>query len=35
MRKFVQRVIEEQCGSYEKVKQSRVYTVHRAVRTSA
>ena len=34
MRKFVRRVIEEQCGSYEKVKQSRVYTVHRAVRPS-
>lgn len=34
MRKFVQRVIEEQCGSYEKVKQSRVYTVHRAVRST-
>jgi len=31
MRKFVQRVIQEQCGTYEKVKQSRVYTVHRAI----
>ncbi len=34
MRKFVQRVIEEQCATYEKVKQSRVHTVHRAVRAS-
>ena len=32
MRKFVRRVIEQQCGTYEKVKQSRVYTVHRAER---
>lgn len=32
MRKFVRRVIEEQCGTYEKVKQGRVHTVHRAVR---
>jgi 16S rRNA (guanine1207-N2)-methyltransferase len=32
MRKFVRRVIEEQCGNYEKVKQGPVYTVHRAVR---
>jgi hypothetical protein len=34
MRKFVQRKIQEQCGTYEKVKQSRVHTVHRAVRAS-
>jgi 16S rRNA G1207 methylase RsmC len=34
MRKFVQRVIQEQCGTYEKVKQGRVHTVHRAVRAS-
>lgn len=32
MRKFVQRVIQQQCGTYEKVKQSRVHTLHRAVR---
>jgi len=32
MRKFVQRVMQEQCGDYEKVKQSRVHTVHRAVK---
>ncbi len=32
MRKFVRRVIEEQCGTYEKVKQSRTYTLHRAIR---
>ena len=34
MRKFVQRVIQEQCGTYEKVKQGRIHTVHRAVRAS-
>ena len=35
MRKFVQRVIEEQTGTYEKVKQSGAYTLHRIVRSSA
>lgn len=34
MRKFVRRVIEQQCGNYEKVKQGPVYTLHRAVRAS-
>lgn len=34
MRKFVRRVIEQQCGDYEKVKQGPVYTLHRAVRAS-
>ena len=32
MRKFVQRVIQQQCGVYEKVKQGPVYTVHRAAK---
>lgn len=35
MRKFVQRVIEQQTGTYEKVKQSGVHTLHRIVRSSA
>ena len=34
MRKFVRRVMNEQCGSYEKVKQSGVHTLHRSVRDS-
>jgi len=34
MRKFIQRVIQEQCGNYDKVKQGRVHTIHRAVRPS-
>lgn len=32
MRKFVQRVIQQQCGTYEKVKQGGTYTLHRAVK---
>jgi len=32
MRKFVRRVIEQQCGVYEKVKQAPTYTVHRATK---
>ena len=32
MRKFVRRVIEQQCGTYEKVKQGPVYTLHLAQR---
>jgi 16S rRNA (guanine1207-N2)-methyltransferase len=32
MRKFIQRVIHRQCGTYEKVKQGGIYTLHRAVK---
>ena len=32
MRKFIQRVIQQQCGTYEKVKQGGIYTLHRAVK---
>ncbi|MDA0351299.1 MAG: methyltransferase [Chloroflexi bacterium] len=34
MRKFIQRIIQEQFGNYDKVKQGRVHTIHRAVRPS-
>jgi 16S rRNA G1207 methylase RsmC len=34
MRKFIQRVIQQQCGTYEKVKQGGIYTLHRAVKPS-
>jgi 16S rRNA (guanine1207-N2)-methyltransferase len=33
MRKYIQRTIEEIFGTYEKVRQGRQHTVHRAVRT--
>jgi 16S rRNA (guanine1207-N2)-methyltransferase len=32
MRKFIQRVVQQQCGTYEKVKQGGIYTLHRAVK---
>jgi 16S rRNA G1207 methylase RsmC len=32
MRKYIQRTIEETFGNYEKVRQGRQHTVHRAVR---
>ncbi len=32
MRKFIQRVIQQQCGTYEKVKQGGIYALHRAVK---
>jgi 16S rRNA (guanine1207-N2)-methyltransferase len=35
MRKFIQRVIQQQCGTYEKVKQSGIYALHRAVKPPA
>ncbi len=32
MRKYIQRTLEETFGNYEKVRQGRTHTVHRAVR---
>ena len=32
MRKYIQRSLEEIFGNYEKVRQGRQHTVHRAVR---
>ena len=34
MRRFIQRVYQERCGTYEKVKQGRIHTVHRAVKAA-
>jgi len=32
MRKFIRRIVQQQCGTYEKVKQGGIYTLHRAVK---
>ena len=32
MRKFIRRIVQQQCGTYEKLKQGGIYTLHRAVK---